>query len=97
MYLAFHRTIHLAAVITLAHSGTLVVDLLPSSWSDDDLSESTIRDEDFYGDDGHPWALYISLELAQLLAIQQELTVTAGCVVIVRAVEILADIRTLEP
>ena len=81
--LAFHRTIHLAAVITLAHSGTLVVDLLSSSWSDDDLSESTIRDKDFYGDDGHTRALYIGLKLTKLLAILQELAITAGSVVVV--------------
>ena len=86
-----------AAVFFFLERLALVVAVFASGQVDVELGPSVLVDEEQGGDDGESGILERLLQAVNLAAVEQQLAVAAGGVVVVGAVEVLGDVHVLHP
>lgn len=88
-YEAFHSAVHLSAVLLVFQRIALVVFLLSFCESDIKFCKTLVVDIQFYRYDCESGLMFsVLLEIPYLLLVEQELPVTPGLVVIIRAIEV---------
>ena len=86
-----------AAVLAFLDGLSLVVLLFTAGDSDDEFGKPTLVDEQTQGNYRDAWLLHVLGDAAYFLAVEQELTVTVGGVVVVGAETVLSNIHVLDP
>ena len=91
--LYLHVAVHLALGILQLEGFALVVLLLTPGQGDIDLGQPAVVNKEAEGDNGKPLLLRLALQLVELLALQQQLAVALGVVVVVRSPPVLGDVH----
>lgn len=92
-----HSTIHLALVLLLLDSLTLIKFFLTTAEGDINLSASLVIDEYECRHDGEAHRLGVFLQTTYLTLVEQKLTVSLRLMVVIRSIEIWIDIHSLNP
>ena len=87
----------LALVVALLERFALVIFVLTACQTYHQFGQALFVDEQTGGHDGETGVLHCLLQLAQLLALEQQLAVAPCRVVVVRAIEIFGHVHILHP
>ena len=93
----FEHAVNTTLVFSLLYGLALVVLTLASCSGNDQFGQAALIDEQAQGHDGNTWLLGVAGDAAYFLAVEQQLTVAMGRVVVIGAVRILGNVHVLNP